>query len=821
MTKKVTITLILLSMLCLPMSLFAQPSKGVIKGKVVDAETQAPLEYATITIFSQKDSSIITGDISNDQGVFIIEAAPGTHFAKIEFIGFESQIIKEITLDNKNRFVDLGTIKVGVNTETLTEVEVRAEKSTVQMALDKRVFNVGKDLANAGGNAADILDEVPSVAVDVEGNVSLRGSEGVQILIDGKPSGLVGIGNSNGLRSLPANLIDKVEVITNPSAKFEAEGSAGIINIVLRKQKKKGLNGSFDFTVGDPRILGTAINLNFRRKKLNFFTNLGINYGRNFGGGDSYQEFYRGDTTEITLIERDQDRGGISGNIRFGADYYLNETNTFTTSFLYRLGQDDNISTVDYQDFINNQNNFLERTFRTDEEIEDEAKLEYALTYTKKFEGKGHELVADIRFQDNTEKEGSDFNEVYFLSDGTLSNADQYFQRSNNEEGERRLITRLDYVKPFGKDHKLEAGYQGSYRKIKNDYLVEELNENNEWVVFDGLSNDFKYDEDIHALYTSYGNKINKFSYQFGARVEYSDVVTELIQTNEINPRDYLNFFPSAFLTYDLPNNNAIQASYSRRLRRPRFWTLNPFFTLSDARNRFTGNPDLDPEFTDSYEIGHIKYWDKGSLGSAIYYRHTTGVIQRVITDVQVVDSLIITLRRPENLATRDDLGFEFNFSYNPFKWWRINGDMNLFRSIIDGSNVDDSFQADTYTMRGRLTSRTTIMKKTDLQLRVNYRAPRETPQGTTKAITSLNLGMSRDVFKKKGTLTLSVSDVFNSRKRRGTVFTDVLYREEEFQWRGRTTRLTLNYRLNQKKRRGGGRRGRGGGGYEGGGEEF
>ena len=818
MVKKFTTSFILLMIMSIPLSLFAQPSNGIVKGKVVDVDTQAPLEYATVTIFSQKDSSIVTGDISNEQGVFAIETRGGKHFAKIEFIGFESQIINDIIINRQNKLADLGTIKLGVNSETLVEVEVRAEKSSVQMTLDKRIFNVGKDLANAGGSAADILDEVPSVAVDVEGNVSLRGSEGVQILIDGKPSGLVGIGNSNGLRSLPANMIDRVEVITNPSAKFEAEGSAGIINIVLRKQKKKGLNGSFDFTVGDPSIYGTAINLNFRRKKLNFFTNLGINYGRNFGGGDSYQEFYRGDTTEITLIERKQDRGGISGNIRFGADYYLNDKNTFTTSFLYRLGQDDNISTVDYQDFINNQNNFLSRTFRTDEEIEDESKLEYALTYTKKFEGKGHELVADVRFQDNTEKESSDFNEEYFLSDGARSSASDYFQRSNNKEGERRLITRLDYVKPFGKDKKLEAGYQGSYRYIKNDYLVEEQIANDEWVVFDGLSNDFKYDEEIHALYSTFGNKINKFSFQFGARVEYSDVVTELIQTNEINPRDYLNFFPSAFLTYDLPNNNAIQASYSRRLRRPRFWSLNPFFTLSDARNRFTGNPDLDPEFTDSYEIGHIKYWDKGSLGSSIYYRHTTGVIQRVISDVQVVDSLVITLRRPENLATRDDLGFEFNFSYSPYKWWKVNGDMNLFRSIIDGSNVNDSFTADTYTMSGRITSRMTIMKKTDVQLRVNYRAPRETTQGTTKAITSLNLGMSRDVFKKKGTLTLSVSDVFNSRKRRGTLFTDNLYREEEFQWRGRTTRLTLNYRLNQKKKRGGGRRG---GGYEGGGEEF
>ena len=206
-------------------------------------------------------------------------------------------------------------------------------------------------------------------------------------------------------------------------------------------------------------------------------------------------------------------------------------------------------------------------------------------------------------------------------------------------------------------------------------------------------------------------------------------------------------------------------------------------------------------------------------MGSSIYYRHTTGVIDRVITDVQEIDSLIITVRRPENLSTRDDLGFEFNFSYNPVKWWKINGDMNLFRSITDGSNLNTAFEADTYTMSGRITSRTTIKKKTDVQLRFNYRAPRETTQGTRKAMYTMNLGMSRDVFKKNGTLTLSVSDLFNSRKRRGTVFTDNLYREEEFQWRGRTAKLTLNYRLNQKKKRGGGRRG--GGGFEGGGEEF
>lgn len=809
----------LLFFVLLPIGLFAQPPKGIIKGKVVDASTKNPLEYATISIFSKRDSSVISGDITDEKGFFSIETRPGRHFVKIDFIGYQHKIINDIAINRENRMVDLGIIELDINSAILDEVEVRAEKSNVQMSLDKKVFNVGKDLANTGGSAADILDNVPSVAVDIEGNVSLRGSEGVQVLVDGKPSGLVGIGNANGLRSIPANLIDKVEVITNPSAKYEAEGAAGIINIVLRKERKKGLNGSFDFTVGAPSIYGAAINLNYRKKKFNFFTNLGINHRKNIGGGNAYQEFYRTNSTDITKTFRTHERGGLSGNIRFGADYYFNKNNILTSSFIYRVGDEDNLAELTYWDFINDEDNLISRTYRTDHEGEEEKKLEYVLTYKRLLGKKGHELVADIRFQDNTEKENSDFLESYFLADDTPSGLPAYLQRSANEEGERRMIAKLDYTLPLGsKKQKFEAGFQGSFRDIKNDYLVEELADDN-WKVFEGLSNNFKYEENIYAAYAIYGNKINKFSFQIGTRLEYSDVITELQQTNEVNPRDYLSFFPSVHLTYDLPKNNAIQLSYSRRLRRPRFWDLNPFFTLSDARSRFTGNPDLDPEFTDSYEIGHIKYWEKASLSSAIFYRHTTGVMQRVIYDVQEIDSVAVSFRRPENLLTRDDIGLEFNFSYSMIKWWKLSGDVNFFRSITDGSNIADSFDADTYTMQGRITSRTTIKKKTDLQLRFNYRAPRKTTQGKRKSMYSLDIGMSRDVLKNKATLTLNVRDLFKTRRRRATTITDTLFKEEDFQWRGRTASLTLNYRLNQKKqRRGGGRRG---GANYGGGDGF
>jgi outer membrane receptor protein involved in Fe transport len=788
---------------------------AIIKGKILDASTEGPLEFATVTVFSKKDSSMVTGGISEMKGDFQLEVKRGSYYAKFEFIGYSARIIENIEFD-KNNVANLGVVALLTDAETLAEIEVRAEKSTTQISLDKKVFNVGKDLANQGGTAENILDNVPSVAVDIEGGVTLRGSGGVRILINGKPSGVVQDGNVNGLRSIPANLIDRVEVITNPSARYEAEGMAGIINIVLKKEEGKGLNGSVDASVGNPHEYGGAVNLNYRKKNLNWFTSVGLRYRKGPGNGRAYQEFYNGATTDITELTRNMNRGGLSGNFRFGADYYFNPKNILTTALNYRIGDEDNLTDIVYRDYLNNLNNLQLITLRTDDEFEEEADLEYALTYKRLFEGKGHELVADIRYEDNSENEGSDFREEYYHADFLPTGKADSLQRSRNQEGTSQLAVQIDYVKPFSKDSKFELGYRGSFRNIENDYVVEEFDDT-VWKNIEGLSNDFIYDEIIHGVYSQYGNKLGRFSYQLGLRAEYSDVTTELLQTNEINPRDYLNLFPSVFLGYELVDNNAFQLSYSRRIRRPRFWDLNPFFTFSDNRNFFSGNPDLDPEFTDSYELSHIKYWDKGSLSSAVYYRHTTDVIQRIRIRNEQNNT---TTTRPENLAIRDSWGFEFTYSYNPFKWWRVNGDVNFFRQITDGSfdtgteTID--LYADAFSWNGRLTSKMTIFTDVDFQLTANYRAPRETPQGRSRAMYHFDIGLSKDVLKKNGTLTLSVRDLLNSRERRYTSFGDDFFTEGQFQWRERQITLSLNYRINQKKKRGGPR----GGGYGGGGME-
>ena len=743
----------------------------------------------------------------------------GKYFAQVEFLSFKTRTISDVPLGKGQFVADLGTIALAADSETLVEVEVRAEKSQMQIGLDKRVFNVGKDLANTGSSAEDILDNVPSVEVDVEGNVSLRGSENVRILIDGKPSGLVGSDSGSGLRSLPSNLIDKVEVVTNPSARYEAEGAAGIINIVLKKDKKKGVNGSFDVTTGVPANYGIGVNMNFRREKVNFFVNYGLSYRSNNGGGKTFQERLTDDAILIQDQVRDHERGGWSNSIRFGADYDINKYNTLTGSFLYRKSDEDNLANIIYKDFIGSTdfNDLEEITTRTDNEKEDESSIQYSLNYKKTFDKKGQELTATVQYEDDSESESSDYIEQYFDRNNDLLGRADLLQESRNTESEKQYLFQVDYVNPIGKDGKFEVGLRSSIRDIRNDYEVNEFDDNIWQPLLDfrgnPLSNNFKYDEDIHAAYAIFGNKKGKFSYQFGLRGEYSQVVTELVETNELNDRDYFNLFPSAFFNYKFSEKNAVQLSYSRRIRRPRFWYLNPFFTFSDARNQRTGNPNLDPELTHSVELGHIKYFEQGTLTSSIYYRYSEGTIARSIRTVLNDQQ---TLSRPENLKDEHAYGLELTLSYSPFKWWRINSDANFFRAITDGTNVQEGLKADTYAIRGRVTSRMTIRKKTDIQLRLSYRGPRETTQGRSKSITSLDISANRDILKKKATLTLSIRDLFNTRKYRSEVFLDDFFSDSEFQWRARTATLTFNYRLNQKKKRGGRR---GGGSFGGGGE--
>ena len=796
--------------------------KPKVSGVVLDSNTEEPLPYSSISIFSKKDSSLIGGGLTDDDGKFSIEVRPGPSYAIIEYISYEATTIETIPLEKGKKRVDLGVIYLSTDSYTLSQVEIRAEKSETQFSLDKKVFNVGQDLANKGGSADEVLDNVPSVAVDIDGNVSLRGSGNVRILIDGRPSGLVSVDNANGLRQLPANMIDKVEVITNPSAKYEAEGMAGIINIVLKKDKKKGYNSVIGVNLGTPTEYGMSYTGNYRNGATNFFATYGINKRTGPGGGTRLQERIIGDSIFYSDQFRDINRNSLSHNFSGGMDYSISENQTLTGSITYRISNDDNFTLLNYEDYTG-LNNRSDRelslfTARTDIEKENENRLDYSLLYTNRLDDSGKELTATIQYRDETENENSIFEESFFSAINVPSGIPPLNQRSGNTESQKNILFQLDYINPIGEEGKYEIGLRANLRGIDNNYLVEEFVNNEIWENIDDLSNNFNYDEDVYAAYAIYGNKKNKLSYQVGLRLEHSEVLTELEQTNEVNDRSYTNLFPSAHFSYEFSTTNAFQISYSKRLRRPRFRDLNPFFTFSDSRNFFSGNPDLDPENTDSYEIGHLKYFENATLSSSVFWRHSNNVIQRI----QLTGEDGNTITAPQNLNTRDDYGLDLNFSYSGIKWWRIDGNYSVFRQIVNGENVRADFSANGYTMNGRMTNKLTVAKDIDVQLRFNFRGPRNTTQGRYSGIYTMDLGVSKDFLNKKLNATLSARDLFNSRRRVWFIENGDYSENGDFQWRARTIRLNLSYKFSKgedQKGKKGRRQSRGNSGFEGEGE--
>ncbi|MCF0052842.1 TonB-dependent receptor [Dyadobacter sp. LJ53] len=789
---------LLFMIICGGQPLLAQTANKLsVTGKIVDSQSNSPLGYASIRLFRTADSTFTAGAITDETGGFVVDIVAGSYYALSEFIGYKPQVTQNITLTAANSPLNMGIIKVSGSARTLDEVTVQAEKSSMELSLDKKIFNVGKDLANAGGTGVDILTNIPSVAVDVEGNVSLRGSGNVRILIDGKPSGLVSIKGASGLQQLQGSMIERVEIITNPSARYEAEGMGGVINIVLKKERKEGINGSFDIITGYPTNYGAAANVNYRRKNLNFFINYTLSYRNTPGKNYLYQELYRGDSTFIMERDMTSNLKGMNNSARGGIDYYFNPKNILTGSYTWRTSKGKRFSTLKYRDYLTSVNNLTSFTNRTQDETETEPNSEYSVTYKKTFDKKGQEFTADVRYLDNWENSDQYYRENVYRPDGSPSDIPPLLQRAVNYETEKQLLFQMDYVHPFGKEGKFEAGARSSSRDMTNNYTVtQETSEG--WITLPDLTNNFLYEENINAAYGIVGNKTGKFSYQAGLRAEWTGVTTELKQTNEVNKRTYANLFPSVHVTYDFAKQNAFQLSFSRRVRRPQYNDLSPFATYSDNRNYWSGNPDLNPEFTNAFELGHIKYMGKGSLTSSLYYRHTNGKI----TSIRRVQEDGSSYTRPENLGTEDAYGAEFTSSFTPYQWWKLDGSVNFFRAITDGTDLDEDFQSDTYSWFVRMMSRFTLWKNTDLQLRGNYEAPQQTPQGKRKALATLDLAASRDILRNNGTLTLSVIDVFNSRKFRSVIEGDNFYTVNNSQGRRRQINLTLNYRLHQAKKK-------------------
>ncbi len=783
-----------------------QPGKKIkLTGKIIEKNSSQPLEYATIVVQNTQRADVITGGITNTKGEFEIEVTAGTYDIRVEFISFKTVEFKQrALLENTN----LGTIGLVDETTQLGEVVLRAEQSTVDIKLDKRVYNVGQDMMVKGGTVSDVLDNVPSVAVDVDGTVSLRGNESVRILIDGRPSNAINI--NDALRLIPAEAIDKVEVITNPSARYDAEGGGGIINIILKKGKNNGINGTVTGTLGDPINRALTGTINYKNENVNLFTTQGYSYSESPGNGLTETEYLNPDGTTRNYIfeDRESKRIGDSYNGNFGFDWFLTEKTTWTNIFTYRKNNTNNPQDVIFENYDANKVFQFNRT-RIINQDNDGQNIDLSTNLMHKFDTEGHQLTVDATYSKNTSLDYTDIDDSVFNNQRTL----------NDQNQERRLI-QTDYVLPLGDNGRFEAGYKGEFLDNLTNFSVEDFNnatgdfENNP-----NISNLFEYKEKVHAFYTQYGNKINKFSYFFGLRWEDSNIDVNQLSTNDLNNKRYNDFFPSEVFSYEISDKTNTSLSYSRRIRRPRGWFVNPFPNLSSNINIFQGNPDLDPAKTHAIDAVYLQKWSKITLSTSAYYNITQGAFQFirtesgefVETDVDgetVLTPIIIT--SPINLANEYRFGFEFNLNYTPYKWWKLNGNFNFFRNETEGdySYIDFLGEEVTQTLdnvavswTSRITSRVTLPYKIDWQLNGNYRAPESTPQGRSLGIISANTSLSKDVLKDKGTIALNVSDIFNSRKRiNETNIPGVINSYNEMQWRVRQINLSFTYRFNRKK---------------------
>ena len=519
--------------------------------------------------------------------------------------------------------LNLGKLVIKATAATLSEVVVTSEKKLMELKLDKRVYNVSQDVTNIGSNASDILANIPSVEVDIDGNVSLRGGQGVRILIDGKPSALTGTRGTDALRNLQGAMIERIEVVTNPSSRYDAAGETGIINIILKKGKTRGFNGNFTGTAGYPSNFNASYTVNYRTQKMNLFSSFGAGYRNAPGRGFSTQSYIGADTSFIYNQSQKRRQKELSGNILAGIEYYASPLTTLTGSLLLNRGRGKNKSEFLYDD-LDGAGVLKQTTFRTENEEEREEDTELSLSFRKKYSGNNDkEWTADFKWTNSGETEISDYLQ------GIKGSNDQKMQRSGNPAFEDNLLLQTDYILPFNENAKFETGFKGTIRKITNEYLVEEF-QNGNWITLPAFDNNMEFNEKIFAGYAMFGNKVKRFSYQLGLRGELTYMRTGLKKTNEINNRDYFNLFPSTNFSYELDDKNTLQLSYSYRINRVDFRNLTPFADFADPRVYFVGNPNLNPEYTHSFEFSHLLDWSKGTLLSGIYYRHKTGVIERI-----------------------------------------------------------------------------------------------------------------------------------------------------------------------------------------------
>jgi len=769
---------------------------GTIRGKIYDSLLTQPLEYANVVLFSLRDSVMVTGTVTDSAGRFEMRKIPfGSYYIVTHFIGYQKKNIKDINLTPESRILDLGQINLDLSSVNIGEVMVATDKLHVEYKIDKKVVNVSQDILASGGTAVNVLENVPSVTVDIEGNVSLRGSSSFTVLIDGRPSVISG---SDALQQIPASNIDRIEIITNPSAKYDPDGVAGIINIILKEQKKEGLNGVINAGIATGNKYKADLLLNKRVKKVNYFGGLGFNYHESKGTGHSENRTLISDTLQYRLSDNERNMNRKRFEVKGGMDLDLNGSSSMTlsgTAGTQGFGHDGLVwrhvcyspaSTDDYSKTISTSDRGGEY-------------YSGSMDYHRKFNKPGQELSATAFYSWHNGDDEERQDDYVTDAGGTLLPVSPETIRTTEVENETEIRLKADYAMPVFTSGKIETGIQSRLEYSREDYIFSDYNYViSNWAENDLYTSKMDFRNNIHAVYGLFSGELKNFGYQLGLRSEYTDRYIKNEKSSEPYAISRLDLFPTLHISYKLPKDHELLLSYTRRINRPRGWDLDPFISYMDPYTLRAGNPDLKNEHIDSYEAGYQKRFGQSFLSVDAYYRVTSGKMTR-ITTLMDDGKMLYTIT---NINNDYSLGTEFNVNIVPNKWLVLNAGVNLYRYRLEGMVTGEDVDTKSDNWDGRLNTTFKLKNDIRLQLMANYRGPTVTAQGKAEGFLMTNFAIRKDFLKKALAVTFSIRDILKTARHEFTASGEGFYSYTQFSREAPVFSLDLSYSINNYKAR-------------------
>jgi outer membrane receptor protein involved in Fe transport len=761
-------------------------AQAQIEGTVIDGESNDGLPFATVVIQNPEEQEIITGVTTDLEGNFNISGLEsGTYDVQISFVGYESQVIEDVAV-SENASRRLGNIALNTGSEILDAVVIAGDKQVISTSLEGLEINPEQNIASQGGSVLDVLKNVPSISVDADGNVSIRGASSANILINGRNSSL-----SEFLDQIAASSVKNISINNNPGAKYDAQGQGGLINIELKEGAEEGQN--FGFSGRGSVVYGTqeryniSTGLNYEQSKYRVFTN--FDRRRRFRGSNGVTQRTNFETGETFDQRSNQEGYGISNSLNTGVSFFPDQNNTIdfnlVGSWSERVRDQDIFSQVIFDGETIND------TRRSSNENRNRNALEVAGAWQHDFEREGERLELSGSMSLNSGQGNETF--------GSFSNSDGEYenqiasQRSNSDVDNQVIVSQLDYTRPLSNNAKIESGLKSIIRNIDNEFILsDEQPSTGNYVINEGASNRFRYNEAVYAAYTTYSGTFNSLEVYSGLRAEQSVISTELVTTDESNDQNYLSLFPSAKLLYPLGKSQSVKFTYSRRIDRPRSWHLNPFVDVSDSLNIFRGDPNLQPEFINSFELGHQVDFEKFALTSTVFYRRTKNQIDWV-SRVQEDGT---AFRGPANLDYSNNLGLEFITLANFTDWWSLNASITLFYSDITGTIEGVRFSNSNVTSNAKMTSNFSLPFSLDAQIVFDYEGPEAEAQGNEEARYSFDFALRRSILNDKGFVSFNAMDIFNTLQRteRSSGPNFVQFRERD--WASRYVQLGVGYRF-------------------------